>query len=271
MARVIVITHQQDNFCNRHYLIQGFFSHWREMGHEIYLTAGTDAKISGDIAFLHVDCSVIDDAYLEYAKRFPITLNLSTRDIRKSAISRSLVRPSDGWTGPVVVKSNLNCGGMPEREHNRIAAHNREVLPHKSAKVFEQYQILDSPTMVPRRVWKNPALVVERFLPERDEHGFWLRCWVFLGDRERCNRYLGSAAIVKGSETTLSESVPVPAELREMRARLRFDYGKFDFAMHQGRPILFDANRTPGSAPNLVSMFARNAANLAAGINVFLK
>jgi len=37
------------------------------------------------------------------------------RDIRKSAFSRNLVRPGDGWDGPVIVKSDLNCAGRPER------------------------------------------------------------------------------------------------------------------------------------------------------------
>src|SRR5208282_4307513 len=83
--------------------------------------------------------------------------------------------------------------------------------------------------------------------------------------------HTGPRAIVKASETTFSEPVPVPEELREMRARLGFDYGKFDFVVNQGRATLLDANRTPRSAPNLSAHFVRNAGSLAAGINYFLK
>lgn len=271
MARIVVITHEYDDFFSRDYLIEGLFEHWRGTGHELIVTAGTRTEISGDIAILHVDCSVVDDAYLDYAKRFPIVLNAGTRDIRKSAISRVIVNRGDDWRGPVVVKSNLNTGGLPEHIHNRIARRMGAAPPHRTAKLFEQYEVLDSQALVPRRVWKDPSLVVERFVPEHDERGFWLRTWVFFGDSERCNRYCGPRAIVKGSETTFSEPAPVPQELREMRARLGFDYGKFDFAVNDGRATLFDANRTPGSAPNLTAHFVKNAASLAAGINSFLK
>ncbi len=271
MARIVVITHEYDDFSSRNYLIEGLFEHWRELGHEVVITAGTPPGTSGDIAILHVDCSVVEEAYLDYAKRFPVVLNAGTRDIRKSAISRMLVTRGDDWWGPVVVKSDLNCGGLPERVHNRVAARMGHAAAHAGAKLFEQYEVLDSQALVRRRVWKDPNLVVERFIPECDERGFWLRTWVFFGDSERCNRYCGPRAIVKASETTFSEPVPVPEELREMRARLGFDYGKFDFVVNQGRATLLDANRTPGSAPNLSAHFVRNAGSLAAGINYFLK
>jgi hypothetical protein len=42
--------------------------------------------------------------------------------------------------------------------------------------------------------------------------------------------------------------VPVPQALREMRARLGFDYGKFDFVVNDGRATLFDAT-APQSPP----------------------
>jgi hypothetical protein len=44
--------------------------------------------------------------------------------------------------------------------------------------------------------------------------------------------------------------VPVPDDLRETRRRLGFDYGKWDFVLHEGRAVLIDANKTPGRPPN---------------------
>ena len=44
----------------------------------------------------------------------------------------------------------------------------------------------------------------------------------------------------------ISESAgQVPDELRQMRRDLAFDYGKFDYAIVNGRVILYDTNRTP--------------------------
>jgi hypothetical protein len=37
----------------------------------------------------------------------------------------------------------------------------------------------------------------------------------------------------------------VPDDLRQMRRDLGFDFGKFDFAIVEGRTVLYDTNRTP--------------------------
>jgi hypothetical protein len=93
-----------------------------------------------------------------------------------------------------------------------------------------------------------------------------IRIWVFMGSRERCTRHVSSDPIVKASNIisrTLSE---VPAALRAERARLGFDFGKFDFVIHEGQPILLDANRTPGSSPALREFLLDGARNLADGL-----
>lgn len=41
---------------------------------------------------------------------------------------------------------------------------------------------------------------------------------------------------------------PVPDELRRVRARMGFDYGKFDYGIVDGEVVLYDVNRTPGAA-----------------------
>ena len=63
----------------------------------------------------------------------------------------------------------------------------------------------------------------------------------------------------------------MPVEIAEERRRLGFDYGKFDFVVHGGRPILLDANRTPGGSATLTEEYAQGAAELAKGIDVFLQ
>jgi len=147
-----------------------------------------------------------------------------------------------------------------------------EVGPHGQVVWTDQvYPIFASPRAVPDAMWNNPGLVVERFLPEQDERGYWMRVWIFFGDRERCGRYLGNHPIVKSGNIFARESAPVPPELRAERARLGFDFGKFDFVVHDGQVVLFDANRTPGQPPAAMraELTAANA-ELARGIEPWL-
>jgi hypothetical protein len=102
---------------------------------------------------------------------------------------------------------------------------------------------------VPRSVWLNPDLVVEKFLPERRNGQYCVRTWLFLGDRERVALFYSDHPIVKERSIKGKEPLTeVPEDLRRMRRDLRFDFGKFDFAVVDGRTVLYDANRTPSLA-----------------------
>ena len=53
--------------------------------------------------------------------------------------------------------------------------------------------------------------------------------------------------------------------------RLGFDYGKFDFAIHEGVPVLFDVNRTPTLPENLTEALVKANIDLARGLDAFLR
>lgn len=274
MARIVILTHNFDAFRHRNYLIHPLFEHWVLWGHKVAVVRGMPPEVNADkvdIAVLHVDCSVVPAEYVEFASRFPVVVNGASLDIRKQTISRLLVKQGDGWQGRVIVKSDLNCGGVPELRHNRIAAQSGKPLVHPVRPIYPKYAVFRTPGDVPQEVWTNPDLVVERFVPERDERGFWMRTWVFFGDSGRCNRHCSPNRIVKAEEIIFREPAPVPDELREERKRLGFDFGKFDFVMSENRAILLDANRTPGGNPTLSEEFARGAEELAKGIDAFLE
>ena len=107
------------------------------------------------------------------------------------------------------------------------------------------YPIYDSPRQVPRIVWHNPDLVVERLLCERREEFYCVRSWTFLGDAERNILFYAKQPIIKSSVAVKNESAEVPDEFRRMRRKLGFDFGKFDYGIVDGRVVLYDANRTP--------------------------
>lgn len=279
MAHIVIVTHSHDHFRRERYLLRSLAGIWAGKRHRVSVAAGEGGLPDGDIAILHVDLSVVPDAYVAACRRYPVVVNGPVVDIRKTRVSRCLVRPDDGWTGPVIIKTDLNCGGVPElrlRRHNVREGGPADAPVRPEAYTTEPYPILESARDVPAAVWDNPGLVVERFLPERDARGFWIRTWVFLGDRERCTRYLGSHPVVKAGNIIAREPAPVPEELRRERERLGFDYGKFDFVVCDGRPILFDANRTPSSppppdTPALTAELAASTLDLACGLDVWLK
>jgi hypothetical protein len=62
----------------------------------------------------------------------------------------------------------------------------------------------------------------------------------------------------------------VPDELREMRKSLGFDFGKFDYAIVDGRVVLYDANRTPAVGNFSREQFMPRIRLLAEGLNAFL-
>jgi hypothetical protein len=270
MATILILTHEYDGFSQRGYFIQGLFPHWERMGHRIVVAEGIPPRAEADIVFLHIDVSVVPDEYIEFAAQFPVVVNRAARDIRKSAVSRFLVRPGDRWAGAVMVKSDFNTGGASESLHNLAAALRNRPPPYPTVRVYDSYPIYQSINEVPEAVWNDANLVVERFLPEQDKKGYWRRVWRFCGDKEICNRYCAPIPAFTGTIATDREQATVPDELRAERKRLGFDYGKFDFVIHRGKVVLFDANRTPAASGGLDLYSDRSFGTLASGINSLL-
>ena len=280
VARLVVITHEHDFFAwpdpasgriGSPYLLRGVLHELEKLGHDWVLTRGPQ-RPPGDVVLLHVDATVVDEEYLSLRSDYAGSINFDVVDISKRKISRQLLNPGDDWTGPVIVKGNLNCGGQMEAKHNRRAQSLGLPEPHPGVVEWSDYRVLAGLDEVEDEVWANPALVVERFLPERDEAGgYAYRTWVFIGPRERCNRFVTGEPISKGAGILRYEAAEIPDSLREERARMGFDIGSFDFVVHDGKAILLDANRTPGVTPTLSDMIAAGNANLAEGLDLLIR
>nr|WP_250888858.1 hypothetical protein [Mesorhizobium sp. dw_380] len=247
------------------YLLFDVLEELKRRGHSVRIQQGLSKTYEGDIAVLHVDATTTPADHVDYARRFPFCLNVGATDISKRRISGALISERDAWQGPVIVKTNLNNQGFPETRLNRRSKRAGKPPPFPHLPGLQPYEVHGSLGELPAGIFERDDLVVEKFIPEREPDGFALRFWVFCGERERCTRYVSPNSLVKASETIRREPVPVPNELRERRRELGFDYGKFDFVMHEGRAVLLDANKTPGRPQNLVKMFAAGAADLADG------
>lgn len=230
-------------------MIYAILEDLRRRGHSWTISQGFSPALRGDAAVLHVDATRVDPAYAEYALSFPFCLNAGVSDISKPRVSMARVAPHDGWDGPVIVKSALNCGGLPESRLNRRARRAGRPLPFPDAMVMKEYRVFEHSSDVPPDTFDDPELLVERFLPEIEPDGFALRYWLFCGDYDFCGRFVSHDRIVKGAGVFRSEPCPIPDALRQRRKELGFDYGKFDFAVHDGATYLMDANKTPGRVP----------------------
>jgi len=266
VARIVVIRQAAEPTDLTHHAIAAFIDLWRDAGHAVDIVHGIRDLPPADLAILHVDLSVVPPAYRDAAKRYPRVLNGAAVDIRKRRVSRILLARDSDWPGRVLVKSDLNCSGWPEwRLRGRYLELGRDVPQVPEPVNPKVYRSLAT---VPEDVWADPFLVVERFIPEREGENYAIRHWIFLGDRERCKRCLSPDPIIKGSNIVAVEDAPVPDEIRSERKRLGLDFGKMDFIVRDGRPFLFDANKTPGPVPD--SAEGGLAEHLAGGIDTFL-
>src|SRR5262245_1737047 len=238
------------------YMVAHLAGYWREDGHEVVYLFGTKSRVPADLLRVHVHLSVVPDRYLAFASRYPIALNGRLRDIRKSVISTNLVGAHDSWTGPVIVKSDLNYGGKPERalserwleKHPRVQRAAAWFARRRKRAEFSDYLIFDSVNEVPPEIFKRRDVVVERFLPERENNLFHLRMCQVLGDRSTCTRIASPKPVFKAGASVSSEAIEPHPEVETWRKQFNLDYGKLDYLVHDGRAVLIDVNKTIGAS-----------------------
>ncbi len=253
MHHIVIIAHERFPFDNMRYLLCEIVEIWQQDGLRVSVSNGLGTRVDADLAILHVNLTVVPEEHLAFVRQYPVTINGSVGDISKRRISSNLVRRGDGYQGQVIVKTNNNCRGGCESDiasmgplFKKYANSLRCRLPWSWRAKLPDYHIFESAGQVPRAVWYNPDLVVEKFLPERSDGLYCLRTWVFLGDKESNSVAYSDQPIVKSDNILRFEKVAeVPDELRQMRRDMAFDFGKFDYAIVNGRVILYDANRTP--------------------------
>jgi len=270
MKNIGILLHENDSMRFMPvYAIDNFTQIWRRMGFNIFIMTGLPKQRPPlDLLLVHVDLSVVPEAYLEYAAHYPVVLNGRIADIRKSAISRNLVKQGDGYGGPVIAKSNLNCAGRPEM---RLLG--RPLLARSDsgdASLPRGYRVFDSPEQVPKALFSDPDWVVERFLPEIEDGLYHIRFCSFLGERWSCARRCSSSPILtSGTCLEKREVIDPHPELLKIRKEMGFDYGKFDYVVHDDKVVLIDANKTVGSGGQALMLnpaFMKTREYLAEGI-----
>jgi hypothetical protein len=280
MARTIVfLTHAEQGLDPSSTMLRIARQHWKPKGYRLVVHRGTGTPPQGDIAIQHVDLTRLPPGYAELASHFPITINGAVHDISKRRISSGLIVRGQDVDGPVIVKTDFNHAGVKERQlEGGMARLKNRVLQRFPAAWTgrlprDRYMVFDRVDQVPRWVWRNPSLVVQRLFAERRGPYFVLHQWYFLGDQDCVSTFLSRDPLVKLA--TVVKRLPlhkeVPAAIRRQREALKFDYGKFDFIEHEDGPVLIDANRTPNEGPDpRVERVNAICASLADGLAGFL-
>jgi hypothetical protein len=293
VLHVAVVVHRHARLDQRLYWLQAISECWVESGIRVGVVDDPRTRIDADIAILHVDLTKIPRDYLACVRRCAVTVNGAVADISKRVISTNLLHPGDRHDGPVIVKTNRNGAGDPEAllakngwkarkrgdfvrsafdrlKEKHIRARRRRRYGSKRA--FLDYPVFGSLGEVPAAVWSDDDLVVERFLPEQIDGRYCVRTWLFFGDRDRHAIFYSNDPVIKSNNVVDFERLAeVPEELRQIRRGLKFDYGKFDYTMVDGRPVLFDANRTPTIGDFPKERYSPLARSLADGIGAFVR
>jgi hypothetical protein len=229
---------------------------WREQGREVEAVFGVDNDLLAgfDVVIQHVDLTVVPLEYRYEGTGSQVVINARCYDISKNVVADLGIRSPDERDGPVIVKTALNHGGRPEadaRAASRIVRGIRRLvrrtpLRYRFAVDLDphNYPIFETTREVPRSVWSNPSLVVERFMPEREGDAYAMRWCLFLGDRATCFRFVSEKPIVKVTKSTMRPA-PVPDDVAAMRERVGLDFGRFDFVVHDGKSHVLDVTRTP--------------------------
>ena len=251
------------------YFLSQLVKIWRQQGLEVRISAGCNYA-PADLAFMHVDTTVVPDEYLELGKRYPVALNGNVKDILKTSISQYLLNRDDPYQGPVIVKTNANYGGVNEFNNaltsDPSAWYGPDVeRPWRKREVMDSlnYPVFDRLSEVPPGVWKNDKLVVEKFLPERLDNGdYRCRTYIFFGDQEFAAWLTAPRPIIKSIVATgMGVLNEVPQSLRDIRIASGFNYGKFDYAEVNGEVFVYDMNKTPAFGTEMRSLISDRKLN----------
>jgi hypothetical protein len=278
---VAIAVMDREVFERSDYFLKWMMREWIEEGLTVAVRDDPAALPSARVAFAHFDVTVVDRRVAEPLDAWPVVINGAHTDISKRRISGHIVHPGDGYGGPVIVKTDLNYGGRPEENLAARASALRWAVdgvrrrlpwPWTGMMNPARYRVYPAPAAVPRPVWRNRHLVVEKFQPERVGGLHALRHHYFFGDCHADYALFSHNPVVKTSNVVAHRAIEEPpAEILAVRRTLGMDYGRLDYVIGEEGIVLFDANRTPAYTLEGIGFPYRTVGHqLADGIHAFL-
>jgi hypothetical protein len=250
--KILIVLHEKDPlFDATGCLIAALGDEWRKMGLVTEFVRGVHTHIAADLVIPHIDLTVTPPEYRTFLGSYRNLVNRELLDISKSIVSQNLISRGDSYDGPVIVKTDRNYGGLPERylaSQSGRSDDENALLKNIDYMNRGDYPVFASLDEVPPELAANGNLVVEKFLPEILGRDYCIRYYYFFGSAGISLLFRSSHQVEKGDTAHSIEEVEVPARLLEMRERLGADYGKFDYTLQDGEARVFDVNRTPGTS-----------------------
>jgi hypothetical protein len=250
---MVILHAREESRSAGRYAIDTMIRQWRHMGVEVIQLYGMSTFVEADLAFVHVDRSLVPEDYIAFARRYPRAVNAGATDIRKRGYADGVLDSASAYAGPVIVKTDLNYAGAPERQavspeaRHTLSARLERLRPRPLRPIRSKADYFLAPSLkqVPKRYFAHEHIVQE-FRPERDGEDFLLREYIFLGDIHYENVERSRRPIFEEDRhVSLRRFTPHP-KLVAVRDRLGLDYGKIDYSMIDGEPFVFDANKTLG-------------------------
>lgn len=113
MKNPIHIVTEEPGRLRDNYVIAHLAAHWHAWGHPI--STGPLACLNAGLGIMHVNLTRVDASQVPATPDHHPLLNRQVLDISKSSFSSLRLQPDSAWCGPVIVKSDLNYFGNPER------------------------------------------------------------------------------------------------------------------------------------------------------------
>jgi hypothetical protein len=259
------------------YVIDHYTLCWKNAGYRVINHIGLANIPVADIVIVHIDLTVIPKEYVALINGLHRVINGKILDISRQRFSKLLLSKNDNYTGPVIVKTNANYGGIldcqytpflsniikEKRLSNKQQLHIfrfflfKSIVKNRFLRILNKWDTIESLNpleypifrnikSVPYGIWKNNNLIIEPFISSLENGLFYAHYYIFFGDKEISGRISSPDPIVKFNNCVSDEEVPVPDEVKQWRKDLKIDYGRFDYLVVGGKYFLIDVNKTEG-------------------------
>jgi len=253
MPNLLVVCHPNDRFMTGSYMLHAMLLAMKGTGVGLKVQRHWDQRPPADLVIPHIDLTLWPKSLTDFLAHYPNVVNRRVTDISKRHISRHLVRPGDSWRGPVIVKTNMNYGGIVDRRLSRDVAKDPSpivpamVTPETRPFHLGKYNLFPTVAAVPKIVWDDPSLIVERYHAERKGDLYGLRQLFLVGETYAMRQAWGPNPVVKGESTVERHWLegPPPPEVLDVARAHGIEFGKIDFTVVDGQAFVFDIARTP--------------------------
>ena len=252
---IVILCHERAHpYLIRKYQISHMARYWRKCGYQVKFLRGISEFVPAQVCIVHVDLSVVPESYLKFANQYPATVNGKISDIRKSVVSQAILGIDESYQGQVIVKTDLNYAGLPEKvlkssifrlaisKIKKYCSLQDSQLPRQSS-----YIVYENKDNVPESVRQNPDFVIEKFNPNREGSQFSIRFFKCFGSNYECTKNFSNEPIITSFNTTKREAVIPHKAILEYRQKIGLDFGKIDYFMDGDQPVVIDVNKTPGT------------------------